>query len=225
MVNSSLVARQLQDHYGVAADRLTVIHTAVDTARYCPAEDRAALRESLCMERGGDSSQTFLLFVSLGHRRKGLDAVLEALAETEPKTDLWIAGSPLKGYQSKIRQLGLADRVFHWGRNRDLVPLYQAADWFVHPTRYDACANTVLQSMACGLPGLISVADGAAEHVRDSENGWLLQDPASISTELAAALATPEAQRQRMGQAARAAMLPLTWTSHATQWESLLSLR
>ncbi|MFN0125738.1 MAG: glycosyltransferase, partial [Verrucomicrobiales bacterium] len=82
----------------------------------------------------------------------------------------------------------------------------------------------VLQSMACGLPGLISVADGASEFVRDGENGYLLRDPGSPAGLRAAmhhALALAPEARAQMGRTARATVLPLTWEAHVASWEAL----
>ena len=41
--------------------------------------------------------------------------------------------------------------------------IYAACDALVHPTFYDACANVVLEAMACGLPVLSSDRNGSAE--------------------------------------------------------------
>ena len=223
IVNSSKVRRELAEAYQVPAGRVTVIHTAVDTDRWQPAPDlatRAALREKL----GIPANTPALLFASLDHRRKGLGTLLPALAQI-PEARLWVAGQSLDAWQGIIRKYGLSGRVTGLGR-ADLLPWYQAADWFVHPTHYDACANTVLQSMACGLPGLISAADGAVEFVREGQNGFVISDPSRVddlSALLARVLALPEAPRAICGAAARETVLPLTWEAHLGAWLQLLA--
>ena len=60
--------------------------------------------------------------------------------------------------------------------------------------------------MACGLPGIISAADGASEFIRDGENGLLLAqpgDPVLLGDLLQRALRYAPAERAAMGQAAR----------------------
>jgi small GTP-binding protein len=84
-----------------------------------------------------------------------------------------------------VNRNGLASRIRAVPVTSNLVELYQSADWFVHPTQYDAFSNTVLQSMACGLPGIVSVMDGAVDHVRNGENGFMLYHPQQVQ-ELAA---------------------------------------
>lgn len=218
IVNSAKVRAELAEAYEVAPERVSVIHTAVDAQRWQPAGDaatRAAWRQALGM-RGAEPQ---LLFASLDHRRKGLGTLLRALAEV-PQAQLWVAGQTLDPWRGAIRRLGLAGRVRGIGR-ADLLPWYQAADWFVHPSHYDACANTVLQSMACGLPGVISAADGAVEFVREGVNGTVLRDPASaeeLAERLRWALARSPGERAALGEAARATVLPLTWAAHLERW-------
>jgi glycosyltransferase involved in cell wall biosynthesis len=102
-----------------------------------------------------------------------------------------------------------------------LSNLYQAADWFIHPTLYDACANTVLQSMASELPGVISAQDGAVDHVRDGHNGLVLYHPAKVDElreRIRIAFGVPEDQRTALGAEARATMMPHTWDAHLANW-------
>jgi len=220
VVNSSQVAKQLQTHYGTDPARFRVIHTAVDTERFKPTEDRQMLKSKVCGLIKSDASRPVFLFVSLSHRRKGLDALLEAWSDVD--ADLWIVGKGLDArYRAMISRLGVQNRVFAMARQSNVALLYQAADWFIHPTQYDACANTVLQSMAAGLPGLVSVHDGAIDLVKDGENGYLLHEPgdaASLRGVIGKALAASPEEWGRLSTAARETMLPLTWEAHVGKW-------
>ncbi len=162
ITNSAQVAAQLQSAYGADQSLFRVIHTAVDSERFRPAQDRAALRGKVCQQLRTDPSRPVFLFVSLSHRRKGLDVLLDIWPEVD--ADLWIVGkTPCLRHRRRIKQLGIGNRIRCIAAQSNLTALYQTADWFLHPTLYDACANTVLQSMACGLPGLISANDGAID--------------------------------------------------------------
>lgn len=225
VVNSSEVAKQLHREYGTDEKLFRVIHTAVDSTRFAPHPMRAELRQKICDQIGSDPSRPVFLFVSLSHRRKGIDTLLDAWRGVD--ADLWIVGKALQlGQRRKIHQHGLSGKVWSMDASSNIAVLYQAADWFVHPTLYDACANTVLQSMACGLPGLISVNDGAIDFIRDGENGLLLErptDPDAVRERIQQALALDEVQREAMGRAARAAVEPLTWESHVRTWLDVIA--
>jgi glycosyltransferase involved in cell wall biosynthesis len=220
VVNSSQVAKQLHATYGTDESRFRVIHTAVDTERFLPSDNKAMLRTKICDKLKTDPARPVFLFVSLNHRRKGLDVLLDMWREVD--ADLWIVGPPLDfAYRFRVAKLGLADRVRTIAAQSNIGLLYQCADWFIHPTLYDACANTVLQSMASGLPGLISVNDGATDFVRDGENGLLLQQPQEpdhVLWMVKQALSLDPAARERMGAAARDTMKPLTWQAHLEKW-------
>jgi glycosyltransferase involved in cell wall biosynthesis len=153
---------------------------------------------------------------------------LEPLLEAMKKIDatLWIAGKGLNAVQRDfISRNGLASKIRVVPVTSNLVELYQSADWFVHPTQYDAFSSTVLQSMACGLPGLVSVMDGAVDHIRNGENGFMLYHPQQ-SQELAAriqeALNLDATQREALSQAARETVVALTWEKHMAEWAGLL---
>ncbi|HSI63715.1 MAG TPA: glycosyltransferase family 4 protein [Candidatus Saccharimonadia bacterium] len=225
IVNSSQVAAQLHDHYGTDGSLFRVIHTAVDTDRYQPSHRKKVLREKICELLKTDAERPVFLFVSLSHRRKGLDVLLDMWADVD--ADLWIVGQPLNYlHRMTIAARRIQGKVRTISPQSDMSVLYQAADWFIHPTLYDACANTVLQSMACGLPGLISVNDGAIDLVRDGENGFLLKEPtepAAVLETVKRALASGEEGRQRLGEAARETMLPLTWDAHLRKWLDVIA--
>ena len=224
VMNSAEVMRDIEELYPECEGKCSVIHTAVDTTNYKPAANRAEHRVAACAQLKTDASKPVGLFVSLSHRRKGLDALLAAWKHID--ATLWIAGRELdRRYRKQIEHHGIADKVRALPPVKDLTPLYQAADWFVHPTLYDACANTALQSMACGLPGIISVNDGVIDHVRDGENGLLLHEPSNVEALrelLVNAFKVSTDERDAMGQRAREAMLPLTWEAHVAKWMVLM---
>jgi UDP-glucose:(heptosyl)LPS alpha-1,3-glucosyltransferase len=220
VVNSAQVGRQIQQAYRVAPERIRVIHTAVDAERYHPAEDRMSLKKEISAALQSDAARPAFLFASLEHRRKGLDVLLDIWGEVD--ADLWIAGKSLcQSYRRKIDNRSLKSKIRYFEGDMDLARLFRAADWFIHPTLYDACANTVLQSMASGLPGLISANDGAMEFIRDGENGFVLPQPRDAASVLAVvrrARSTGEVARQRLALAARETMLRLSWDAHIEKW-------
>jgi UDP-glucose:(heptosyl)LPS alpha-1,3-glucosyltransferase len=225
VTNSHRVSAQLQGLYPASRSKCRVIHTAVDTTYFKPSEQRSALRQRYCQQNQSDPQKTICLFVSLSHRRKGLDALLAAWQHLDAV--LWIVGRPLDArYTALVHQHGLEGRVRVLPQTHDLREIYQSADWFVHPTLYDACANTVLQSMASGLPGIISAQDGAIDHIQHEKNGLALYHPTRVdelASRLTQAIYMHPAQRQSMAEAARYTMLPLTWPTHVKGWQELFA--
>lgn len=224
VTSSARVAAQLQGIYGTDGERFRILQPPVETHLFQPAENRANTREIFCRKLQTDHTKPVLLFVSLSHRRRGLEPLLEAMTQID--ATLWIAGKSLSpALRDRIKRLGIAPRIRAVPVTSNLVELYQSADWFVHPTQYDAFSNTVLQSMACGLPGIISVMDGAVDHIRNGENGLMLyhpQQPRELASRIQEALAHDATSWQALSAAARETMLPLTWERHLQEWAEVL---
>ena len=224
VTSSARVAAQLQGIYHTPGDRFRILPLPVESQIFKPAENRATLRELVCRKLQTDTAKPVLLFVSLSHRRRGLEPLLDALQKLD--ATLWIVGKGLSpDHLRQIARLGIGGKIRNVPVTNQLVEIYQAADWFVHPTQYDAHSNTVLQSMACGLPGVVSVMDGAVDHIKNGENGFMLYHPHDAD-ELAAriqeVLDLDASARTAMADCARESVLPLTWESHMAEWNSLL---
>lgn len=229
VVNSAMVGRELQAEYGVPEGRISVLRTPVDTAHFAPEANRST-RARVRAELGTPMDRDVILFVSREHRRKGLETLVEALfeAEASPNGDapeLWVAGAPVR---RKLLQRSRG-RLRWLGSQRDLGDVYRAADFFVHPTRYDACANTVLQAMASGLVPIVSRRDGTADLIEDGLNGWRLAEPGDageLAGILARARAAGDDERREIGTHARATVLPFTRERHLAEWLQVIeSLR
>jgi UDP-glucose:(heptosyl)LPS alpha-1,3-glucosyltransferase len=116
-----------------------------------------------------------LLFVANDYRRKGLDALLQALARLPAEVQLAVAGNPapIARYRQMAEQLGVGARVHFLGSQDDLGPAYRAADVLAHPTLEDT------EAMAHGLPVVVSgpAHCGISRELRDGYEALLLPDP------------------------------------------------
>ena len=73
---------------------------------------------------------------------------------------------------------------------------------------------------------MISVNDGAIDHVRDGTNGFLLNKPTEaddVSAMIHKALSLTEAERAAMGKTARQTMMALTWEAHLSKWMEVIA--
>lgn len=207
--NSQMVKAEIQHYFGVADTKLHVIYSGVDTQRFQPKireTHRAAMRAGL----GIPDSATLFLFVGSGFERKGVAAILAAMALLPPDAHLVIVGKDKKQekFEALAREHGLGQRARFLGGQKDVIPFYAAADALVLPTLYDPFPNAALEAMACGLPIVTSHKSGAAEFVRQGENGYVC-DALDVPT-LAGymqQLLSPDLRRT-LGQAARGTVEP-----------------
>jgi glycosyltransferase involved in cell wall biosynthesis len=77
-----------------------------------------------------------------------------------------------------VRESGLGDRVRFVGAvaQEELRNYYGAADALVLASSREGWANVLLESMACGTPGVASRAGGSAEVVAAPEAGVLMTE-------------------------------------------------
>lgn len=186
--NSRMVRDDIAQRFGVPPEKLHLIGNGVDTAVFHPdlrPRHRAALREKV----GASGTAPVILFVGSGFARKGVATLVAALARMRTRdAEAWIVGrdKDQARFARQARDLGMASRVRFFGAQTDVRPFYGAADIFCLPTLYDPFPNAALEALACGLPLVTTTTCGAAELVRENENGAVCAplDPVALAARL-----------------------------------------
>ena len=152
------------------------------------------------------------VFLSVGRleANKGFDVAVRALAQVAgklPEHWVWVLvgdGPERNALRQAVAAAGLEARCVLTGRvdERDLHSWYAAADWFVHPTRYEGSSLVTLEAMAHGLPVVASRTGGLPDKVEDGVSGFLAApgDAAELGTTLLDAV---QADREAFGAASR----------------------
>lgn len=167
IANSQMVADEIVQHFGFAAEKIRLVPNGIDLARFHPGarkEHRTTVRTKL----GTDENRPVALFVGSGFKRKGLDAAIAALAQSGIDGELWVVGHDRKpsAYASAAARAGLrTGRLRIIGPVADPLPYYGAADILVLPSIYDPFPSAVIEALACGLPAVTSTSCGARDAV------------------------------------------------------------
>ncbi len=193
----------------------TIVPPGVDVERFRPltAPERDESRRRFELPIDG----RVVLGVSRLVPRKGFDNAIRAvarLAPTHPDVVLAIAGGGRD--EQRLRRLAadVGAPVRFLGRvpNDDLPRLYGCADVFTMLCRnrwggleQEGFGIVFVEAAACGVPQVAGDSGGAAEAVADGETGLVVRDPDDVSEAVAALshLLDDDAERQRMGKAAR----------------------
>ncbi|MDK9723948.1 MAG: glycosyltransferase family 4 protein [Sterolibacteriaceae bacterium MAG5] len=215
--NSVMVRDDIVRRFGVAADKLHVIHNGVDLDHFHPGlrdEHRVKARAEL----GIPESAPVVLFVGSGFERKGVHVLLRALAAMKRQNaHLVVVGKDrgAKLAEQVSQTLGVDERVHFLGGLKDVRPWYGAADVFCLPTLYDPMPNAALEALACGLPVATSTTCGAAELIAPGRNGTVCGalDIPALAAALDALLG-PDGMATRR-EAARASVTGLSTASMA----------
>jgi len=173
------IVRQL----GVDPDRVTVIYNGVNPETF-----------SVTLELGVQERKRegLPLFAVVGicvarlveqKNHKGLLQAFERVAPIIPDLVLLFVGEgPLRGeLEEEVRRLGLEKRVVFGGQRHDVPRLLALADFSILPSFKEGFSNVIVESMAAGLPLLVTDVGGNAEAVRDGVEGFVVKDPTDIA--------------------------------------------
>lgn len=196
---SRAIAAELGGRFGWPAEKIEVIHNAVDLRRF--GEARPAAREELATPTSGPIVLTSARLTD----QKGIHFLLRALAKADGVA-LAIAGDgPLRSeLEGEAERLEIDDRVSFLGHRDDVPELLAACDVFALPSLFEGSSLAVLEAMAAGAPVVSSAIGGTAEVVEDGRSGLLVppEDPEALAAALRR-LAADETLRARLSAAAR----------------------
>ena len=111
------------------------------------------------------------------------------------------------------KQHHLDGRVHFLQPRKDVEFYYAAADVYLGPSLEDTFAQPPAEAMACGLPVVVSSANGTSEIIRDGIDGFILRDPADSSSlaGMIRRLYVDHELRARMGKSAAETTKQYTW--------------
>jgi glycosyltransferase involved in cell wall biosynthesis len=207
---SQTVYQELHELVKIPKERLRVINNGADTAEFHPlAEGEVADRAALKLPEG----VVLGLFAGdIRTPRKNLDSVLRAMAKVEG-FELAVVGR-LEGspWPALAEQLGITKRVHFLDFRRDVAAIMRACDFFIFPSRYEACSLVLSEATASGLPVITARTTGGAEVIPEGA-GVLVDNPDDVPAlegALRAVVGDP-ARRASMAQIARARYQDQAW--------------
>ena len=219
--NSDMVREEAARHFGTPRERLVLIRNAVDSQAFHPGL-RAQLREGVRQQLAIPQGAPVVVHVGSGFERKGVAALLRALAHARSKPWGVIVGRDKRAaaYRALAARLGLAERVRFVGAVSDVRPYYAAADVFALATLYDPQPNAALEAMACALPVVTTPKCGVAELLEEGRSGHV-RDALDAHGFAAAIDGLEGGAARRLGQAARARVEPFTPQAMAAEYLAL----
>jgi glycogen synthase len=214
---SQAMRRDVQDLYGVPAERIRVIPNGISTREF-----RKQPNPELIRKHGVDPDRPTVLFVGRITRQKGVLHLLRAVPHLPQGVQVVLcAGMPDTPeigaeMESLVRELrGHTEHPIHWIAKMlpraELAAFYSQASVFVCPSVYEPFGIINLEAMACGVPVVASAVGGIPEAVVDGETGVLVnvnpvggqnfepKDPQAFSLQLAKAVTGLLADPVRLG--------------------------
>ncbi len=193
--HSALCTHELDRYYHLPAAKVVTLFPPVDARFQPPADDHA--RAKARQQLGLPADQAVLLFPSMGHRRKGLKPLCQALQGVEGSFVLAVAGKPPTHRRWPfVRYLGYIE---------DMTPAYQAADFTVLASYYEPFGLVGPESMLCGTPLLFEQDIGCLAAIRPEHVlTFSVWQPESIRQAVGRALTQVQAGQHRVQRPAEA---------------------
>ncbi|HEY1771788.1 MAG TPA: glycosyltransferase [Gammaproteobacteria bacterium] len=206
VVNAGAIRDWLVEQ-GYPAHKIVVIRNGVDASRFGGRCDGTALRREFAIP----SQVPLVVMLARLNPSKGIDCFFEAAAklhERRPDVHFLAVGECYtrnaesevvvdSAYRSKLQDrvasLGLADRVHFTGLRKDIPQILAAATVSVLPSVSEGISNTLLESMAAGVPVVATHVGGTPEVIQDGEHGLLTPpgDSQAIADAILAVLGDP----------------------------------
>jgi glycosyltransferase involved in cell wall biosynthesis len=132
-------------------------------------------------------------------RDRGIDAMLCMVGDGPDRPQL----------ERRAHELGIMRDTLFLGYQKEVAPLYAAFDALILPSSNEGTPVSVIEALAARRPVVATRVGGVPDIVREGEDGFLVEigDTEALAERLAR-LASDPALRSRMGDAARARVLP-----------------
>ncbi|MGH9691753.1 MAG: glycosyltransferase family 4 protein, partial [Candidatus Acidiferrales bacterium] len=176
---------------------------------------RDALREQARGELGLSEDRFALLLVGNDWRNKGVPVLLDAIMQLrELAVDLLVVSredpAPVRGM---ARERGLGERVRILSPRKDVEFYYAAADTYAGPSLGDTFALPPAEAMACGLPVIVSSANGTSEIITHGVDGLILDNPldATALAKMIRRLYEDKGFARKLGERAAETARQYTW--------------
>ena len=214
--------REMIEAYGIAEQKIIVIHNGVDHERFHPRR-RLDAGKRIRQELGIPSESRVVLFVGTGFRRKGLDRLLQLWqADSLPNTYLLVVGNDarLSAYQAAWNR---NPYVIFTGAKPNVEEYYAAADLLALPSVQEAFGNVVLEALAAGLPVVTVPGVGALDKIEGDLRAGILENP-DDAAELKAKLSwlLDPLRWSSLSQQARSLAEQYTWNAYHEKFEEAL---
>jgi len=187
---SDEVKCDIESNYQVNQDKIAVLYNGVDQQRFHPSR-RAKVGDTLRARWKVPSEAQLVLFVGSGFSRKGLDRLI-TIWHRPPLSQayLMVAGDDgrMGHYQNWAKSVA-GERILFVGRQDDIENYYAMADLVALPALQEAFGNVVLESLASGVPVVVSREVGAGALLTGCLRQGIVED-AGDAEQLEARLST-----------------------------------
>lgn len=217
---SQALSREVQQQYGVPADKIHSIYNGVHARKY----DTPVNVDEVRRKHRIGVDDPCVLFAGRLTWQKGPDLLVEAVPsvlDAHPRTKIVFAGDGdmRSGLESRVQSMGVSDSTRFLGHRagHDLISLFKTTDVVCVPSRNEPFGIVILEAWSAMKPVVATRTGGPEEFVQHEYNGLkVTPDSASIGRGLRDILADPESLAEMGRNGRREAESRFSW-DHAAE--------
>jgi len=200
-------------YYGADAKKIRTIYLGADQKFFEAKKEKPIINGK------------YFLSITTHPKRKNIIGVLKAISISKKiqQYKYVIAGlieeKQLKDLQQEIDRLSLKDHVilFGFASDKELISLYQNAEFFIFPSFYEGFGLPVVEAMAMGCPVITSDNSSLVEVVPDRE--WLVNpsDAKDIKNKMENLVSFAKEDRQDLIKKNSGFVKKFTWENTARE--------
>ncbi len=221
---SEKAKEELCRHYAIPTEQVSVVNNGVDPQKFS-LTIRKKYRQYARRQFGVSEKEFVIAYSGNNYVRKNLKTFL---ATVRPYYRRGVRLALLAEPTREMTLLTNEDRnniVFYKKANSPEIVL-AGCDMLLFPTLYDTCAKIVLETMALGVPVVVSHQSGLGSVIVNGENGYIVSSSTDVAQyrRLLSLLLIHDALRKEIGlSAATTVHSKLTWDHIATKVEKIYS--
>ncbi|HMD98895.1 MAG TPA: glycosyltransferase [Terriglobia bacterium] len=195
VANSDAVRNYLEKEDGFTPDHVRIVRNGVDPEPFLRA---SANRETL-FPRLSLEDKLMVVVANMNIKGKGQGDLIEAarrICAEVPRARFILVGDGREraGLENKVAELGLVEHFVFLGKRNDVPDVLSCCDVSVLPSWAEGMPNSILESMAAGLPVVGTRVGGIPEIIEDEVSGLLVppRDPQALAKAILRLLRDPE---------------------------------
>lgn len=201
---SKEVEHKLREHIGPSRARdIVTIYNGVDIEPF----RLAKASEELNVYRQAHGDVKLLMMVAGFRKQKDQETLIKAMAYLPENYHLMFVGNGemQQVCRSWVHDLGLEDRVVFMGRRNDVAELLKGADVSILSTHYEGFGLAVIESMAVGVPMILTDVDTLREVAGDAAIFVRPGDSVRLAEEVRNVVENPELRKRLIDKGQRRA--------------------
>jgi len=162
IANSTMIKKQIINTYNINPAKINVVYNGVESKELNYQNSFNKLSKEFLIKE----SQSILLYVGSGFKRKGVEEFLKIVSRLK-NSDIkaFVLGKErdIESYKNLSKKLNIDNQVIFTGTREDVDNFYAISDVFLFPTHYEPFSNVVLEAMNFENAVFTTKQNGASE--------------------------------------------------------------